>query len=64
MWEFLTGLFIGDRLRKSPLAPFIRLLMKLAIFGILISGLIYTYVVCRAVLKRSQAHHVHAHSPR
>lgn len=64
MWEFLMGLFIGDTLRKSPLAPFIRLLMKLAMLGILISGLIYAYVVCKAVLKRSEAPHVHARSAR
>jgi hypothetical protein len=36
----------------------------LAIFlaGILVAGLIYTYVVFKAISERSQSPHVHAHS--
>jgi hypothetical protein len=62
MWNFLLGLFIGDALRKSSFGPFVRLFMKLVVIGILIAGLIYTYVVFKAVSERSQPPHVHAHS--
>ena len=34
------------------------------IVGLIIAGLIYTYVIYQAVNERSQAHHVHAHSTR
>ena len=64
MWEFLMGLFIGDALNKSPLGSFVRLFMKLVVIGILVAGLIYTYVVFRAVSERSHSPHVHAHSTR
>jgi hypothetical protein len=62
MWNFLLGLFIGDALRKASFGPFARLFMKLVIIGILIAGLIYTYVVFKAVSERSHAPYVHAHS--
>ena len=58
MWEFLMGIFIGDALRRSPFRLLIRLALKLVLIGIFVAGLIYTYVVFRAVTERSHARHV------
>ena len=64
MWEFLIGLFIGDAISKSPLGRFARPILKLFVVGILVAGLIYTYVVFKAVSERSHAPNVPAHSTR
>jgi hypothetical protein len=41
----------------------VRLTLTLIVAGALIAGLIYTYVVFKAVTQRSRTPHVHATSP-
>ena len=36
--------------------------LKLFVLGVVIAGLIYAYIVFKAVSERSNSHHVHAHS--
>ncbi len=62
MWKILMGYLIGDAISKSPVGRFVRPALKLFALGVLIAGLIYAYVVFKAVYERSQAPHVHAHS--
>jgi hypothetical protein len=62
MWNFLMGLLLGDVIAKSPAGRFVRPVLKLFAVGVLIAGLIYAYVVFRAVYEGSHAPHVDAHS--
>jgi hypothetical protein len=59
MWEFLMGIFIG---RATGLSRYVRPVLMLFAVGVLIAGLIYTYVVFHALSERSHDPHVHAHS--
>jgi hypothetical protein len=60
MWEFLMGIFIGKAIGKSAMGRFVMPALKLVALGILISGLIYTYVFVKAALERRHDTHVHA----
>jgi hypothetical protein len=61
MWNYGNG--IGDALGALGFGRgFVKPLLKLFIIGVLIAGLIYAYVVFKAVSERSEQHHVHAHS--
>ena len=59
MWEFLMGIFIG---RATGLSRSVKPLLFLFAVGVLIAGLIYTYVFLNAAIERSHDPHVHAHS--
>jgi len=59
MWEFLMGIFIG---RATGLSRYVKPVLLLFAAGVLIAGLIYTYVFLNAAIERSQAPHVHPHS--
>lgn len=52
------GAFGASRFGRRIIKP----VLKLFVLGVVIAGLIYTYVVLNAVRERSQAHHVHTHS--
>jgi hypothetical protein len=58
MWEFLMGVFIG---RATGLSRYVKPVLLLFAIGVLIAGLIYTYVFLDAAIERSHAPHVHAH---
>jgi hypothetical protein len=58
MWQFFAWFFT---FRGRPLPRFVHVLFTLFVIGILIAGLIYTYVFLRAANERSHAPHVHAH---
>jgi len=65
MWNILLAFFFGSAVSSSRtgrrlLRPFLILLG----LGVIAAGLVYTYVVYRAVTERSQTLHVHAHSTR
>jgi len=60
MWNFLLGFLFG---RATGIVRFIRPLLLLALFGVLIAGFVYTFVVFHAVSERSRDPHVHTHSP-
>ena len=63
MWNFLLAFFVGGGLGSTRTARrLIKLLLILFAIGVLIAGLIYVYVVFRAVNERSHAPHVHTHS--
>jgi hypothetical protein len=64
MWNFLMSFFIGSAIGASRLGRFVRPMLKLFTIGIVVAGLVYTYVVLNAVRERSQGHHVHTHSTR
>lgn len=49
-------------LKKLGLARPLRYLFLLFLLGCLIAGMVYAYVVFKAVSERSEQHHVHAHS--
>lgn len=64
MWNFLFGLLLGDAIRKSPMGRFVRPILMACAVGVVIAGLIYTYVVFKAVNERSQEPHVPTNSSR
>lgn len=64
MWNFLLSFFVGTAIGASPFGRFVKQLLKLVAIGVLVAGLIYTYVVLNAVRERSQHPHVHTHSTR
>ncbi|ADV83708.1 cobalt-zinc-cadmium resistance efflux pump [Terriglobus saanensis SP1PR4] len=63
MWNYGNGSSIGDALGALGLGRgVVKPLLKLFLIGVVIAGLIYAYVVFKAVSGRSEPHHVHAHS--
>jgi hypothetical protein len=62
MWEFLghpiAGAIGTTRTARRLLKPAI----KLFVLGVVIAGVIYAYVMFKAVYERSQAPNVHIHS--
>ena len=63
MWNYGNGSSIGDALGALGFGRgFVRPLLKLFLIGVVIAGLIYAYVVFKAVSERSEPHHVHTHS--
>ena len=52
------GAFGASRFGRRIIKPAIRLFFV----GVLVAGLIYAYVVFKAVSERSEQHHVHTHS--
>ncbi len=54
------GAFGASRFGRRIIKP----VPKLFVLGVVIAGLIYTYVVLNAVRERSLAPHVHTHSTR
>jgi uncharacterized membrane protein len=62
MWSFLMSFSIGSAIGASRLGRFVRPMLKLFAVGILVAGLIYTYVVLNAVRERSHDSYVHSHS--
>ena len=65
MWDYGTAHGVGGALGATRFARrWGRLLLKLFALGVVIAGLIYTYVVFHAVSERSPHPHVHAHSTR
>jgi hypothetical protein len=60
MWNFLMAFFIGSAIGRTRVAQrLLKPVLMLVAFGILISGLIYTYVFVTAALERSHDTHVH-----
>jgi hypothetical protein len=63
MWNYGNGSSIGDALGALGFGRgFVKPLLKLFLIGVVIAGLIYGYVVFKAVTERSEQHHVHTHS--
>ena len=64
MWE-LWGHPIGGAIGTTRTARrLLKPVFKLFAIGILVAGLIYTYVFLNAAIKRSHNPHVHTHSTR
>ena len=61
MWNFLLGFLFA---RATGISRFVRPLLVLVLFGVLIAGVVYAFVVLRAVNQRSHAPHVHISSIR
>lgn len=59
MWEFLLGFLIAQ---ATGISRFVRVVLVLAVMGVVIAGAIYVSVVFRAVQERSQHPYVHPHS--
>jgi ABC-type lipoprotein release transport system permease subunit len=59
MWEFLMGYFFA---RATGVSRYVRPVLALLAIGVVVAGLIYTYVVFNAVNERSHTPHGHAHS--
>jgi len=59
MWNFLLGFLFA---RATGISRFVRPLLVLALFGVLIAGMIYAFFVYRVVAQRSHGHHVHTSS--
>jgi len=59
MWEFLMGIFIG---RATRLSRYVKPVLLLFVAGVLVAGLIYTYVFLNAAIERNHAPHVRTHS--
>jgi hypothetical protein len=59
MWNFLLGFLFA---RATGISRFVRPLLVLVLFGALIAGVVYAFVVLRAVNQRSHASHVHTSS--
>ena len=65
MWNLLLSFFVGGAIGASRLGQrFVRPAVKLLGTGIVIAGLIYTYVVLNAIRERSLGRHGHTHSTR
>jgi len=65
MWNYGNGSSVCDALGALGFGRgFVKPLLKLFLIGVVIAGLIYAYVVFKAVSERSEQHHVHAHSTR
>ena len=63
MWNHGNGSSIGDALGALGFGRgFVKPLLKLFLIGVVIAGLVYAYVVLKAVTERSEQHHVHTHS--
>ena len=63
MWNFLVALGAGSAIGKSKTVRRVwKPVVVLFFVGVLIAGLIYTYVVFHAVSERSHSPHVHAYS--
>jgi len=63
MWNYGNGSSIGDALGALGFGRgFVKPLLKLFLIGVVIAGLIYAFVVFKAVSERSNSPHVHAHS--
>jgi hypothetical protein len=63
MWNYGNGSSIGDALGALGFGRgFVKPLLKLFLIGVVIAGLIYAYVVFKAVSERSRDPHVHTHS--
>jgi len=63
MWNYENGSSIGDALGALGFGRgFVKPLLKLFLIGVVIAGLIYAYVVFKAVSERNNSSHVHAHS--
>jgi uncharacterized membrane protein YfcA len=63
MWDFLLAFSVGSLIGTSRFAQrVVKPLLKLIAVGVVIAGLIYMFVVLRAVHERSQHPHVHTHS--
>lgn len=63
MWNFLLALFVGGAVGSTRTAQrLVRPLLILFIIGVLVAGVIYACVVCRAATEGSHSPHVHAHS--
>lgn len=62
MWNFLTGYGFGGAFGASRCGRrIIKPALRLFFFGVVIAGLIYAYVVFKAVSERSSSPHVHTH---
>ena len=59
MWNFLLGFLFA---RTTGISRFVRPLLLLALFGVLIAGFVYGLAVFHAISERSHAPHVHANS--
>ncbi len=60
MWNFLLALFVGSTVGSTRAAQrLVRPLLILFALGILVAGLIYTFVVLKAVSERTTGPHVH-----
>lgn len=64
MWNFLLSLSVGSAIGASRLGRLVKPALKLVAIGVVISGLIYTYVVFNAVRERSRSHNAYKHSSR
>ena len=61
MWNFLKGMLF---VRATGSGRFVRLLLIAVLVGSIVAGVIYVFVVFRAVEERSSGHHVQHHTAR
>ena len=59
MWNFILGFLFGQ---ATGISRIVRPLLVLALFGVLIAGIVYAFVILQAVNQRSHVPHVHASS--
>ena len=59
MWNFILGFLSARAVRRSRS---VRTLFLIVLFGATIAGLIYAYVIFKAVYERSETPNVHVHS--
>ena len=59
MWNVLLGFLFA---RATGISRFVRPLLVFVLFGVLIAGIVYAFVVFRTVNQRSHASHVHTSS--
>jgi NhaP-type Na+/H+ or K+/H+ antiporter len=59
MWNFLLGFLFA---RATGISRFVRPLLLLTLFGVLIAGFVYALVIFHAIDERSHGSHVHAPS--
>ena len=59
MWNILLGFLFA---RATGTGRLIRLLLILTLLGAIVAGVVYAFVVFRAVQERSNGSQVHAHS--
>lgn len=63
MWRSGNGSSIGDALGALGFGRgYVKPLLKLFLVGVAIAGMIYAFVVFKAVSERSNTPHVHSHN--
>ena len=63
MWNFLLAIFAGSTVGSTRTARrWVRPVLALFFFGVLVAGVIYVGVIVQALSERSNTHHVSTRS--